>query len=101
MFRKIALEIDQELPQGLSWHTELLNRMALNIPRIRIPIIDDDLKKDLLDYLRFRYVFRNVYAFDLKWDKIHPLLEEISVIFPVLEANISRFIRFLEKITDK
>ncbi|MGB9887889.1 MAG: hypothetical protein ACPLRW_12990, partial [Moorellales bacterium] len=49
-------------PETLRWHKQLLNRMTLEVPEVRPPVISKDLARTLDEYLRFRHVFRNVYG---------------------------------------
>lgn len=98
IFRKIAIEMDEELPEGLSWHSELLERMDLSIEDVRIQVIEKDLKRKLYEYLRFRHVFRNVYGFDLKWEKMRHLVIELEEIFNELESSIEKFLDFILKL---
>ncbi|HOM98295.1 hypothetical protein [Acetomicrobium sp.] len=78
IFRQIAVKIDQDLPTGEGWHIQLLKRMAMSIEGIRPQVIDEKLENDLEEYLRFRHLFRNIYGFELKWDKCQPLVEKLK-----------------------
>ena len=98
IFRKIAIEMDEELPEGLSWHSELLERMNLSIEDVRIQVIEKDLKRKLYEYLRFQHVFRNVYGFDLKWEKMRHLVIELEDVFNELDSSVERFLDFLLKL---
>ena len=98
IFRKIAIEMDEELPIGLSWHSELLERMNLSIDDVRIQVINKDLKRKLYEYLRFRHVFRNVYGFDLKWVKMEYLIIDLGNIFNEFETSIEIFLNFILKL---
>ncbi|TFG24635.1 MAG: hypothetical protein EU529_03830 [Promethearchaeota archaeon] len=98
IFRKIAINIDGELPSESTWHSTLLNRMNLNIPNIRASIIDDDLKEILYDYLRFRHIFRNVYGFRLNWDKMGHLITTLKTTQKMLNMQITKFLEILSKI---
>lgn len=99
IFRKIAIEMDEELPKGLSWHSELLERMNLNIEDVRIKVIKKDMKRKLYEYLRFRDVFRNVYGFDLKWEKMKHLVIDLEKVFNEIESSIEKFLNFIIKLS--
>lgn len=98
IFRKIAVSIDEDLPSDASWHSTLLDRMNLEIPSIRKQVIDDNLKEELYDFLRFRHIFRNIYGFKLNWDKMENLVKSINSTQEKLNSQILNFLEFLDKV---
>jgi len=101
IFQKIAINIDDELPSDTSWHITLLDRMTLDIPKIRKSVINDDLKEILYDYLRFRHIFRNVYGFKLNWDKMGYLVKSLESTQKKVDNQINNFFEFLDKIKEE
>lgn len=95
IFERIASTVDQELPGGPAWHADLLYRMSLNVPNLRIAVIDAELQRRLRDYLRFRHVFRNVYGYDLLWDKFRDLVDSFEETARAARAQVERFCTFL------
>lgn len=73
IFKRIAEEIDDSLPSGLSSHAALLGQMAQPTD-LRPPVISDDLRLRLRYYLDFRHMFRHAYTHDLKWRKMSDLV---------------------------
>ena len=98
IFRNIAIKIDEEIPSGPSWHSNLLERMNLSIPTIREKVIDADLKNTLYDYMRFRHIFRNVYGFELNWDKMGHLVVSIDNAYKDFKSQIQKFLSFLDQV---
>ncbi|HME54933.1 MAG TPA: hypothetical protein VKM55_22195 [Candidatus Lokiarchaeia archaeon] len=98
IMREIAAGIDGEVPQGESWHSDLLEQMALEIPGVRMAILSTTTKEELHEFLRFRHVFRNVYGFELNWDKIKTLMDKYSTVYYNVESSIHELIAFLSKI---
>ncbi|HME52615.1 MAG TPA: hypothetical protein VKM55_10380 [Candidatus Lokiarchaeia archaeon] len=92
IFSKIANSIDGELPTGGSWHSDLLDRMAIAIPNIRDRVIDDSVKQELYEYLRFRHLFRNVYGANLKWAKIENLVNDLDSVRNHVKEQITQFL---------
>jgi hypothetical protein len=88
IFHAIASDIDKSIPSGMSWHTELLNQMTLDIPEVRTHVISEDTAKMLDEYLRFRHLFRKRYGFDLEWTNIKKLLKKMSVVYTAIEKDI-------------
>lgn len=98
IFCRIGIRIDQDLPSGEDWHVQLLQRMAIPVEGIRPPVIDEKLEIELEEYLRFRHLFRNIYGFELKWDRCQPLVGNLSQVFSDLKKQIGKFKSFLDSI---
>lgn len=98
IFRLIALELDGNLPSGEDWHKRLLDRMAVDIDDLRPPVIDQDVKEHLGEYLRFRHLFRHMYGFELKWDRCKPLIKKLPQVHQELTADFDDFETFLREI---
>jgi len=95
IFRHIALGIDQDLPGGADWHVRLLQRMVTPIETVRPAVLDRELARQLDEYLRFRHLFRNVYGFDLEWERCHELLSDLPATFERLAQQLGLFDEFL------
>jgi len=98
IFRRIATRVDQDLPTGEDWHVQLLQRMSVPLEGIRPQVIDEPLEENLEEYLRFRHLFRNIYGFELKWERCQPLAERLRETFANLKEQIDRFKDFLSSI---
>jgi hypothetical protein len=47
-FKRVAKDIDGELPEGGNWHSDLLDQMALKIEEVRPAFISSHLKDKLV-----------------------------------------------------
>ena len=84
IFKRVTVEVDSERVQGDAWHRELLLRMKL--PGAHRPsLLSSELHDALLEYLRFRHVFRHAYSFDLDWQKMSPLVLNVEETLRQLE----------------
>jgi len=72
VFEAIAGNVNGAVPDGESWHKDLLVKMSIPIPELRPAVISQDLRWKLDEYLRFRHVFRNVYGHLLYWERLRP-----------------------------
>lgn len=91
IFKRVAVELDREPVRGDSWHRQLLLRMKE--PTMHRPaLLSDELHDSLIEYLRFRHVFRNAYSFDLDWQKMLPLVMRLEDTFRILEAELAAFV---------
>ena len=95
IFENIAKEIDQRMPPGEEWHSELLHQMTLDIPGLRHPVIASVTEKKLHEYLGFRHLFRKRYGFELDWEKMKRLLDRLSQILSNLEKEFEAFFKIM------
>lgn len=64
VFQQIAAGVDEDVPSGEAWHEALLRQMAAERPPRRPAVITEATRDALDNFLRFRHVVRNVYAFE-------------------------------------
>ena len=98
IFESIAKEVDNRIPLGEEWHSELLRQMTLDIPGLRPPVITASTEKKLREYLGFRHLFRKRYGFELDWQKLKKLLLGLPQIRTHLENEIGKFFEGLDSI---
>lgn len=97
IMKRIASALDNSIPSGTSWHTDLLNRMGIEIVGIRKTVFSEDTVNELTDYLSFRHMFIHSYGFQLKWSKMHLLVESISRVFEKVKHDIEKFLLHLDQ----
>ena len=96
VFEKISSAVDGSLPQGVNWHQDLLNQMALEIPKVRPAVISDKTRQQLDTYRGFRHVVRNVYTYHISPDKMKPLAKGIRQVFKQVNKELTAFSRFIQ-----
>lgn len=96
IFERIAVKVDSKLPGGEDWHRELLLQMGKPFKNVRDRVISQDLLERLKEYLRFRHLFRNVYGFEIKWQRFKPLVLSMSTVLNDFKKNIREFMGSLE-----
>ena len=57
LFKRVAIELGEELPQGAGWHKALLASMTRPGPQ-RPAVITPTMAQALMGYLEFRHFFR-------------------------------------------
>lgn len=92
IFKRINTEIDGCMPAGTFWHRELLDSMMLANAK-RPAAISKDLGERLAKYLEFRHVFRHAYTFELRWDKMQPLVLTFETVLTEFEKELSAFLQ--------
>ena len=98
IFQQIAATVDGSLPAGLEWHRELLQQMRVDLPKLRPPVLSDEIAGDLEEFLRFRHGVRNVYTFRFDPEQIARLVNKVRTIFAQVQKELEVFARFLEMI---
>ena len=101
IFKKIAQEIDEELPSGGDWHKKLLRSMTIELPETRPPVINKDLFHKLEEYLRFRHLTRNIYGFQLNLERFEHLIDNLDKVSKKLNKQIIDFLDSMEEIAKK
>jgi hypothetical protein len=90
-FRRIEVELGEELPQGEGWHRRLLGAMT-QPGRRRPAVLSSSTEGALRQYLGFRHVFRQAYGFQLKWLRMSQLVLECEGILEQVEGELERFL---------
>jgi len=85
---KLQNQIDFELKQLR--HQGLLEAMSRSTAK-HPAIISMELRKVLKEYLGFRHIFRNLYAFELKWKKMAPLVVDSEKTLNQFESELKQF----------
>ena len=90
IFKRIAVDLDGRTPRGDVWHRQLLDSMKAP-GRGRPAVVSEELATNLDDYLTFRHFFRHAYTFDLRWDRMKPLVLGCEETLRILESELDRF----------
>ena len=85
ILKLILKEIDIPLPEGSSWHKNLLKLAESN------GIISKTTLQELGEYLAFRHFFSHTYALDLYADKLEPLVAKIKEVYSDFKRDVSLF----------
>jgi HepT-like protein len=98
LFELIAKHIDQSIPDGETWHRDLLNQMAHDVTDIRPAVIGQDNATSLDEFRRFRHLVRNVYATNLVPDRISKLMSRLPNLWKSLRAELLAFADFIDEL---
>ncbi len=96
----IVFNIDETEPAGERWHRELLRQMSTEVPGLRPAVITRFMKEKLYEYLSFRHVIRNIYAFNLDAEKLDRLVSDLPEVFNKFKTEMSVFNKYLEELED-
>jgi hypothetical protein len=88
IFGRMYAEMRGKKAAGDAWHRNLLQAMA-DETKDAAPVISQDLCDILSEYLTFRHVFRQAYTFEIRWDKMKPLVSGCEAAFKRLSDELS------------
>ncbi len=98
VFRQIGSIIDRSTPASEGWHRDLLNQMCLDLPMIRPRVLSEQTCAALEDFLRFRHIVRNVYAFRLDGDRVNQLAQKARALHDQIATELHAFADYLEQV---
>jgi len=99
LFELIARYVDRSVPDGESWHRDLVQQMAQDIQDIRPAVIGES-STIILDELRkFRHVVVNIYTVNLVPEKMCKLVLSVNELWPKLNGELMAFAEFLDEVS--
>lgn len=94
IFKRIALDVDIDMPQGERWHKQLLAQMAS--PKAeRPPVISESTFELLQELLAFSHVYNNIYDEELEYEKTEENAKRVGDLFTMFSEELDTFIVFL------
>lgn len=91
IFEIIAKNIDNNVPSGNKSHQELLHQMASENDS-RNEILNEKLYFKLREYATFRHFYRHAYSFQLDWDKMKSLIEDVHSVWKEVKQALENLI---------
>jgi len=85
ILKQIFISIKLTVPNGNSWHKELLEKAVQN------EIITEKCKLNLGQYLAFRHYFSHAYSLDLFPERMATLVEYSKTVFDEFKNNIKKY----------
>lgn len=92
VLKRLAQEVDENVPVGEDWHRTLLRRMELPIESVRPEVLQPETVEGLEPYLGFRHFFRHAYTFEIDWRKLEPLVRNAEAAFEAFRRDIEGFL---------
>ncbi|MBX3054877.1 MAG: hypothetical protein KF770_00240 [Anaerolineae bacterium] len=98
IFQQIGAVVDGKIPGGGNWHRELLQQMQTDIPELRPPVLSAESVTAVDEFLRFRHVLRNIYAFQFDPERIARLVSQMRPAWGQVQTELLAFAYFLEQV---
>ena len=86
ILKKTVTAIGEKLPEGHSWHQDLINTAVSN------EIICESTGRKLRPYLAFRHFYSHSYSFELEPKRMANLVKDIRGIFDCFKDEINKAI---------
>ena len=86
ILKQLAHWRGRDLPEGPSWHRDLLNSVQSD------GIISQQTAADLKQYLAFRHFFSHSYAIQLDAEKTKPLVRDAGAVYEHLKCDIRNLV---------
>lgn len=96
LFKTVARHFENQVEDIARYHKELLKRMGLKIEGVRPALLSEDAFKFLDELRAFRHFFRHAYDYELKYEKVRPVIESADKLRGLYKADIERFLKELE-----
>lgn len=96
LFQEIAVCFENNIERSSGYHKNILMRMKISIPGIRLALLSEESFSMLSELMGFRYVFRHAYNYDLELGKLQELRAKITEGREVIEKDISLFEVYLK-----
>lgn len=96
ILKRIARYYEMEIPSSERWHVELFERYT--DPSVGpLPVLFDEVLVPRMDaFRRFRHVVHHGYAFDLRWDRMQPGLQQAEPTLEAFQLRVENFLKGLE-----
>jgi hypothetical protein len=98
LFTRIAASFGNRFDDTAQWHTQLLQRMTLDIPGLRPPVVSRQLYTNLDELRRFRHLFRNAYLLRFDPDRLALVIRDAQRVEALYESELERFLHFLDQL---
>lgn len=97
-FVQISMSFENHVRDRGRWHRELLEKMFLDIPTLRPPVLPEQLRSILGDLLGFRHLFRHAYELKIDEAKTVALWSRWSLESSLVKQSLTLFANELETI---
>ncbi len=99
---RIARQLDENVPAGPTWHTELVAQMQVEVPGLRPRVIAAEVLDDLHELRKFRHFFRNAYVLDFDpilikghAERVHKIHDTVAREVATVRVHIDQLLRTL------
>lgn len=96
LFIVMESHFGSDLERSHQWHSRLLRRMTMEIPRVRPAVIGKGSYTHLNELRRFRHLFRNAYLMSFDPDRLGMVLASAWSLRESYRQDFEQFLDFLK-----
>lgn len=96
LFKVVAGHFENQVEDIARFHKELLKRMSIRIEGVRPALLSEDAFKVLDELRAFRHFFRHAYSYELRYERLKPVIEAAAKLRGLYRKDIERFLREIE-----
>ena len=82
---------DNKLPNDIKWHMELLEKAFIPNEN-RKNVFRNEIQEKMEEYLKFRHFVRHTYGFQLEWERMEDLINDINDYWTIIKEDIRIFV---------
>lgn len=98
IFLNIARTFENQLDPRGRWHSQLLDRMRLDLTPLRPAVIDDGMYEALDELRRFRHLFRHAYTMTIDPERLMLVYRKALLLRDIYHQQLSRLLQFLDEL---
>lgn len=87
ILKRVLISKGLDIRKTLTWHRDLLKTAHEN------GVINDDLYGTLSEYLAFRHFFVHAYSFNLNWEALRPLVDNLQDTQKMFRASLISYLK--------
>lgn len=96
LFKIVARHFENQVEDIARFHKELLKRMSIQIEGVRPALLSEDTFKVLDELRAFRHYFRHAYSYELRYEKIKPVIGAACKLREAYRKDVERFLEEIE-----
>ena len=82
------------------WHSDLLQRMTLQVEGVREPVISDQTQAILSELMKFRHFRRYYFELNYDWDKLEYLQKKFGEVRDQIPTELTTFKTFVRRLQE-
>ena len=98
MFTRIAEIFGNHVQDKARWHSELLQRMTLDVMPLRPAVISQESYRSLNELRGFRHLFRNAYLLEFDPVRLEIVWQYAEQLKSRYQVEMTSFLHFLEQL---
>lgn len=99
LFKQIAKAFENHIEEMSQFHKEILQRMTLDIPRIRPAVLSSQSKTLLEKILAFRHFVRHAYDCEFDMKELQHIQNKLRLEYSSVETDLKKFQAYLRTLT--